>query len=144
MLDYKVEHYVRQVDLTYVQNQNILRSFMFTKQKYFPDGSKDKFKVRLVADGSQQRRHLYEFVSSATVSLQVVCLLFNIIVCCLLHTVDIRGAFLTLNSQPPIAYLSKNKLICRTLLDSSRYIGSTPRIRARRIIIIIRSISLRT
>ena len=54
MLDYKVGHYVRQNDLTYVQKQNILRSFMFMKQKYFPDGSKDKLKARLVADGSQQ------------------------------------------------------------------------------------------
>ena len=72
MLDYEVGHYVRQVDLTYDQKQNILRSFMFMKQKYFPDGSKDKIKARLVADGSQQSRHLYEFVSSATVSLQVV------------------------------------------------------------------------
>ena len=62
MLDYKVGLYVRQNDLTYVQKQNILRSFMFMKQKYFPDGTKDKLKARLVADGSQQGRHLYEFV----------------------------------------------------------------------------------
>ena len=56
----------------------------------------DKLKARLVADGSQQGRHLYDFVSSATVSLQVVFLLFNIASYykCMLHTVDIRGAFL--------------------------------------------------
>jgi hypothetical protein len=48
MLDYKVRHYVRQADLTYVQKQNILRSFMFMKQKYFPDGSKDKLRQRRV------------------------------------------------------------------------------------------------
>jgi len=73
MLDYKVGHYVRQDDLTYVQKQNILRSF----------------------DGSQQGRHLYEFVSSTTVSLQVVFLLFNIASYCLYelvrHTVDISA-----------------------------------------------------
>ena len=77
MLDYKVGHYVRQNDLTYVQKQNILRSFMFMKQKYFPDGTTDKLKARLVADGSQQGRHLYDFVSSATVSLQVIFLLLG-------------------------------------------------------------------
>ena len=38
----------------------------------------DKLKARLVADGSQKGRHLYDLVSSATVSLQVVYLLFNI------------------------------------------------------------------
>ena len=55
MLDYKVGHYVYQKDLTYQQNHNILRSFMFIKQKFFLDGTIDKLKARLVADGSQKR-----------------------------------------------------------------------------------------
>ena len=38
----------------------------------------NKLEIRTAADGSQQGRHLYDFVSSATVSLQVVFLLFNI------------------------------------------------------------------
>jgi len=64
--------------------------------KTFPNGQLDKLKARLVADGSQQGRHLYDFVSSATVSLQVVYLLFNIASYykCILQTVDIKGAFL--------------------------------------------------
>ena len=92
MLDYKVGHYVH--DITYEQKQNILRSFVFIKQKVFPNGKLDKLKARLVADGSQQGRHLYDFVSSATVSLQVVYLLFNIASYykCMLQIVDIRGA----------------------------------------------------
>jgi hypothetical protein len=113
MLDYKVGHYVHQHTLTYDQRKNILRSFMFIKQKFFPDGSMDKLKARLVADGSQQGRHLYEFVSSATVSLQVVYLLFNVAshYKCMLQTVDIRGAFLNAEFTPadnPI-YLKINK-----------------------------------
>ena len=52
----------------------------------------------MTTDGSQQvkGRYLYEFVSSATVSLQVVFWLFNIASYhkCMLHTVGIRGAFL--------------------------------------------------
>ena len=73
----------------------------------------DKLKARLVADGGQQGRHLYDFVSSATISLQVVCLLFNIATYyrCTLSTVDIRGAFLNAEFTPadsPI-YLKINK-----------------------------------
>jgi hypothetical protein len=67
MLDYKVGHYVHITNLTYDQHKNILRSFMF-----LPNGDMNKLKARLVADGSQHGRHLYEFVSSATISLQVV------------------------------------------------------------------------
>ena len=70
--------YIYPDQLTYEQHNIILRSFMFIKQKFFPNGEMDKLKARLVADGSQQGRHLYDFVSSATVSLQVVFLLFNI------------------------------------------------------------------
>ena len=113
MLDYKVGHYVHQFDLTYDQKKNILRSFMFIKQKFFPNGDMDKLKARLVADGSQQGRHLYDFVSSATVSLQVVFLLINVAshYKCMLQTVDIRGAFLNAEFTPadkPI-YLKINK-----------------------------------
>ena len=63
---------------------------MFIKQEFFPDGTMDKLKARLVADGIQQDRHLYDFISSATVSLQVVFLLFNIASYhqCFLSTVD--------------------------------------------------------
>ena len=67
----------------------------------------------MVADGSQQGRHLYDFVSSATISLQVVYLLFNIATYYryILSTVYIRGAFLNGEFTPadsPI-YLKINK-----------------------------------
>ena len=75
MLDYKVGHYVHYNDITNEHKQNILQSFVFIKQKVFSNGQLDKLKARLVADGSQQGRHLYDFVSSATVSLQVLYLL---------------------------------------------------------------------
>ena len=65
-LDYKVGHYVHQKDLTFQQNHNILRYFMFIKLKFFPDGTMDKLKARVVADGSLLS------------PLQVVYLLFNI------------------------------------------------------------------
>ena len=73
----------------------------------------DKLKARLVADGSQQGRHLYNSISSATISLHVVFILFNIasFYRCMLHTIDIRGAFLNAqfsSSEEPI-YLRINK-----------------------------------
>ena len=75
MLDYKVGKYE---DIPPTYKKNILRPFMFIKQKFFPNGDMYKLKARLVADGSQQGRHLYDFVSSATISLQVAYLLYNI------------------------------------------------------------------
>ena len=86
---------------------------MFIKQKFVPNGDMDKLKARPVADGSQQGRHLYDFVSSAAISPQVVYLLFNIATYyrCILSTVDIRGAFLNTEFTPadsPI-YLKINK-----------------------------------
>ena len=91
---------------------------MFIKQKFLPNGTIDKLNARLVADGSQQGRHLYDLVSSATVSLQVVYLLFNIASYykCILHTVDIRGAFLNAeftSADKPI-YLKMNKDVVPT------------------------------
>jgi hypothetical protein len=58
MLDYKVGHYLKSEDIASVDQKN-------------PNGDMDKLKARLVADGSQQGRHLYDFISSATVSLLV-------------------------------------------------------------------------
>ena len=85
---------------------------MFVKQKFFPNGNMDKLMARRVADGTQQGRHLCDFISSATVSLQVVFLLLNIASYhrCSLSTVDIRGVFLNAKFTPnntPI-YLNKD------------------------------------
>jgi len=70
MLDYKVGHYVHFYDIISANKQNVLRSFVFIKRNVFPNGQLDKLKTRHVADGGQQGRHVYDFVSS-TVSLQV-------------------------------------------------------------------------
>ena len=78
MLDYKIGHYIKYEDILQSNKKNILRSFMFIKKKFFPNDNMNKLKDRLVSDGSQQGRHLYDFISSSTVSLQVVFLLYNI------------------------------------------------------------------
>jgi len=69
MLDYKVVHYIKFEDIPPTYKKPALRSFMLITQKFFPYGDMDKLKARLVADDSQQGRHLYDFVSSATILL---------------------------------------------------------------------------
>ena len=69
MLDYKVGHYIKYDNISQSNKKNIQRSFKFIKQNFPRNGSMDKLKARLVADGSQQGRHLHDFISSATVSL---------------------------------------------------------------------------
>ena len=51
-----------------------IRTFMFLKEKYKADGSFDKLKARLVADGSKQDRDLYqEFnISAPTAGITVI------------------------------------------------------------------------
>jgi hypothetical protein len=45
MLDYKVGHYIKYEDIPPTYKKNILRSFMFIKQKFFPNGDMDKLKA---------------------------------------------------------------------------------------------------
>jgi hypothetical protein len=96
MLDFKVGHYVKLEEIPHKHRRNILRSFMFLKEKTRPDGSFDRVKARLVGDGSTQGKHLYDMISSSTVALTIVFLLFNIATKFRTHLVsyDIKGAFL--------------------------------------------------
>jgi len=97
MLDYKVGHYVHYNDITYEQKQTVLRSLVFIKLIVFPNGQLDKFKARLVADGSQQCHHLYNSVSSAEfldLSFNIASYNKYIYTIYMLHTVDIRGSFI--------------------------------------------------
>ena len=75
---------------------NILQCFMFIKHKEKPDGTFDKTKARLVGDGLKQGEFMYDLISSATVALSSVFMMFNIAskYQCKLITFDIKGAFL--------------------------------------------------
>jgi hypothetical protein len=54
------------------EKRNIIPSLAFVKQKYNPDGLKDKVKVRLVAGGHKQDRSLFvdKNTSSPTLHLE--------------------------------------------------------------------------
>ena len=60
--------------LSQAQKGRSIRSFLFYKEKYFPDGKFDKLKARLVASGDAQDRSLYvdSQTSSPTVSTETV------------------------------------------------------------------------
>ena len=96
MISYHVGTYTYYRDVPLEQRQYILRSFIFLKLKTKPDGSFDKMKARLVADGKHQDRALYDLIASAMVSLKGVFLLFNIASYyrTILASIDITGAFL--------------------------------------------------
>jgi len=68
MLHYKGGHYIKYEDISQSNKKNILRSFMFIKQKFFPNGNVDKLNARLVADGSKQGRDLYDFICHSVVT----------------------------------------------------------------------------
>ena len=60
MIGYHVGTYTNYGDIPPAQRRFILRSFMFLKMKTKPDGSFDKIKARLVADGKHQFAGLYD------------------------------------------------------------------------------------
>jgi hypothetical protein len=72
MIDRKVFRPVRRSVLTEQERRSTIRSSMFLKAKYHPDGTFDKLKARLVAGGDQQDKSLYVDISSATVSTSAV------------------------------------------------------------------------
>ena len=115
MLQYRVGHYVRRVDIPRDKLKNILQSFMFVKHKTLPDGSYDKTKARMVGNGATQAAHMYDMVSSSTVALASVFLLVNIASYfkTKVTTYDIKGAFLHASFGPEdeVTYIRINKEI---------------------------------
>jgi hypothetical protein len=96
MLTYKVGHYIKKSSIPYDKIRNIIHAFMFVKHKTTPDGSYDKTKARMVANGANQSKHMYDLLYAATVTLSSVLLLLNIASrdSALLVSYDVKGAFL--------------------------------------------------
>jgi len=68
----KAFHPILIKDLSTEQKKKIIRSSMFLKEKFLPDGTFEKLKARLVAGGDMQDRSIYGDVSSPTVSSSAV------------------------------------------------------------------------
>ena len=84
--------------LTQAQKGRAIRSLLFFKEKYKPDGTFDKLKARLVAGGHMQDRSVYSQsdTSAPTVATEAVMMIAAIAAKEQRHviTVDIGGAFL--------------------------------------------------
>jgi Reverse transcriptase (RNA-dependent DNA polymerase) len=96
MLDRKVFRPIQRSTLSATERRSTIRSSMFLKAKYHPDGTFDKLKARLVAGGDQQDKSLYNDLSSATVSTSAVFTMAAVAAYEHRHVavVDIGGAFL--------------------------------------------------
>ncbi len=96
MLEQDVWSPVLYGDLPADQKKKVIRSFMFLKEKFTPEGLFDKLKMRLVAGGHMQEKQELEITSSPTVSLTAVHIIFTYAAAhdMIVVTVDITGAYL--------------------------------------------------
>ena len=114
--------------LTMPQLKKIIRSSIFSKEKFLSDDTFEKLKSRLVAGGNMQDKALYEDVSSPTVSTTAAFTIATIAASERRHvvTIDIPGAYLNadLDDKEPI-HMRINKLEAAILmqLDPSFEIG---------------------
>ena len=112
MLHYAVGHYIHAKDIPRDGWDNMIHSFMFIKHKEKPNGDYDKTKARLVGNGALQKDHTYDLISSSTVALSTVFMLFNIASYfkAELASYDVKGAFLKAEVGPndPVTYLKIN------------------------------------
>jgi len=68
--DLKALQVIKRVEVT--KSAKVLKTHMFLVRKYLADGSFDKVKARLVADGRDQDAELYPNKSSPTVAIHSV------------------------------------------------------------------------
>ena len=116
MLDKKVWTPVHMRDLSSDQRCSVIRSSMFLKEKYLPNGEFEKLKARLVASGDQQDKSLYSNLSAATAA---TCSVFIIAAIAARErrstaVVDITGAYLNANMSTEVIVHMK---IDHTLTD---------------------------
>ena len=110
---------VMKKDIPQEDRSRIIRSFMFLKEKFTAEGLMDKLKSRLVANGKQQDRQLYDTLASPTAALMSLLTVAAIAA----HenretaTVDIGGAFLHAkpNAANPI-YVVLDKVMSDTMI----------------------------
>ena len=93
--------------LTRQERRAIIRSSIFLKEKFRPDGTFDKLKARLVADGSMQDKEIYENLNSPTVAtVSVFCMLAMAArERRLMSTVDVGSAYLNANLDSSVVMM---------------------------------------
>jgi hypothetical protein len=121
MLQYKVGHYVAMEEIPHDKRRNIISSFMFLKHKEDAQGNYTRTKARLVGNGANQKSHMYDLVSSATVGLASVFMLLNIATffVTMLCSFDIKGAFLNakFGESDEVTYIKLNRAVTKIWLQ---------------------------
>jgi hypothetical protein len=101
--------------------KRVIKSFIFLKEKYKSDGSFDKLKSRLVANGSMEDRLsvLFEDISSPTASLP-----FIFLIACIaardrrfVKTIDIGGAYLNADISKHDIYMELDETTAAILVQ---------------------------
>jgi hypothetical protein len=120
MLQYKVGHYISINEIPLDKRRNIISSFMFLKHKEDSGGNITRTKARLVGNGANQKSHMYDLISSATVGLSSVFVLLNIATYfkTMLCSYDIKGAFLNaeFGKSDEVTYIRINKEVTKIWL----------------------------
>ena len=107
ILDKNAYHPVHRSELTPSQLKQVMRSFMFLKEKFDAAGRFEKLKARQVGNGAQQDRKLHEDVSSPTVKLESVMIMLSVAAANggFLIAVDIGGAYLNADMSGEDIYM---------------------------------------
>ena len=109
MISQKVFHAVEYNDIPLKERSKIIRSHMFVKEKFLPNGEFEKIKARLVADGRGQDEVHDAEKTSPTVSVSSIFLLAAMAgtksMC--IATMDVPGAYL----KAPMPKNDKSKIV---------------------------------
>lgn len=114
-------------NLTYKQRKNVIRSFMFLKEKFKPDGTFDKLKSRLTANGKTQDRaeveQMFGRTSSPTISMSSIMTLLAIAKKEKRHlaAVDIKNAYLNANLEDQGLIILLDKVVTKEYLKVRPY-----------------------
>jgi len=104
---------------------------LFTVEKFKADGSRDKFKSRLVAHGNEQDTTLYPSCLSPTALMHSIMSCPTVAACnpqCSIAKLDVKGAFIqTVMSGTPVYVKCTGKLrdrVLETYPELNRYVGT--------------------
>jgi hypothetical protein len=109
MVDLKVFQPVRFQDIPYGDRNKIISSIMFIKDKFKTDGTYDKTKARLAAQGDQMENSFDEIFTSPTANLISLFILLSISAnnSCTIRTIDVPGAYLHASlSEEDVVYMT--------------------------------------
>ncbi len=128
-MQYKAFELADYDSLTRQEKKDIIRSKMFLKEKYLPDGKFDKIKARLVAGGHMQHKELYTYdeTSSPTVSQSVLMALSAIASerAKKITTVDIKSAYLNA-TMPNCIHMKLDKTTSQLLVKKTGWRNNSP------------------